>query len=269
MSLADQIDAVMGKSGGMIGREMSRYGVTLAKVTNINDPDKFNRVKCLPIGSKNEEETDWCYVMAPMGGKERGLFLFPQVDDQVVLAYIDEDPHRPIVLGSYWNTEVKPPYSVTDGKAQDYCLKTPKKIELELHDEDKKQKVTLTMPSGTVLTIDDEAQKVTVKDKNGKNALEMDLKGGNVELKADKKLTLSAGKTTITLESGGNITQKGSGTVSVEGANIKGKANSSVGLEASGSVAIKGASVEAKANGALKLNASGIAELKGTMVKIN
>lgn len=38
--------------------------------------------------------------------------------------------------------------AVQNGKAEDYAIKTPKKIELLFHDEEKKQKVTLTMPSG-------------------------------------------------------------------------------------------------------------------------
>lgn len=240
MSIADQLDAMSGKANGNIARDMSRFGLTLAKVTNITDDKKFNRVKCLPIGGKDNEETDWCYVMAPMGGPERGLFLFPQVDDLVVLGYIDEDPHRPVVLGSYWNTEVKPPFTVKDGKAQDYGFITPKKINLSIHDEDSKQKITLTMPSGTVLTIDDGAQKVSVKNKGGDSALEMDLKGGNVTLKAKTKLTLSAGQTTITLENSGNITQKGNGTVSIQGTNVKAKANASINLEGGAMAVLKG-----------------------------
>ena len=246
MSIADQIDAAMGKAGGVIGREMSRFGLTLAKVTNINDKEKLNRVKCLPIGSKDEEESDWCYVMAPLGGAERGLFVFPQVDDLVVLGYIDEDPHRPEVMGAYWNSDTKPPFTIQDGKAQDYCFKTPKEINIVLHDEDKKQKFTLTMPSGATLTIDDEGKSITLKDKDGNNSLDMDLKGGNVTLKAKTKLTLSAGDTTITLESSGNISQKANNTVSMEGTNIK-----------------------ANGSASLKLESSGSTELKGTIVKIN
>ena len=261
MSIADQLGAMMEASDHTPGREMSRPGLTLAKVTNIKDEQNLNRVKCLPIGDENEEETDWCYVMAPMGGPECGAFFFPQVNDLVVLAYLDGDPHRPLVLGGYWNTEVKPPLTVADGKAEDYTLKTPKGIELLLHDTDKKQKVTLTMPSGMVLTLDDENSKVSVQDKGGDNALSMDMKGGEVTLKAKTKVTVQAGQTTLTLESGGNITLKGNGTVSLQGTDIQGKANSKL--------AMQGTTAEIKANATLDLKASGPANLKGAIVKIN
>ena len=137
MSIAEQLDAMMGLTGGVTGREMDRSGLTLGKVTNISDDNELNRVKCLPIGGKEGEETDWCYVMTPMGGNECGMFFFPQVGDLVVLAYLDDDPHRPLVLGSLWNAEVEPPYKVTKkGKAEDYILRTPKGIELLLHDHE-------------------------------------------------------------------------------------------------------------------------------------
>ena len=87
-------------------------------------------------------------------------------------------------LGAYWNTKVKPPYVIQDGKVYDFTIKMPSGTELHLYDEPGKQKVTLTMPSGTTLTMDDEGKKVALQDKGGENALTMDLQGGNVELKA-------------------------------------------------------------------------------------
>ena len=61
--------------------EMCRTGLYLAVVTNVNDEEKLNRVKCIPIENDEQEETDWCYVMAPLGGKGCGQFFFPSVND--------------------------------------------------------------------------------------------------------------------------------------------------------------------------------------------
>lgn len=261
MSLSEQLDALLETSGNLMGREMNHFGLTLAKITNIKDDKNFNRVKCLPIGAAEEEETDWCYVMSPMGGKNCGLFLFPQVNDLVVLAYLDDDPHRPLVLGGYWNTETTPPLSVQDGKAEDYCLRTPNKIEILLHDEDGKQKLTATMPSGTVVMLDDEKKTASISDKSGDNALNMELEKGEITLKAKTKLTLSAGQTAITLEQSGNITEKSNTKIALDTTNIEGKAK--------GKLALQGATAEVKADGMLTLNASGPATLKGAIVKIN
>lgn len=253
MSLAEQLDALMGNAGVMPGRDMSRFGLTLARVTNITDDKNFNRVKCLPIGSQAQEETDWCYVMTPMGGRDCGLFFFPQVDDLVVLAYLDQDIHRPLVLGGFWNTEVTPPYPVKDGVFHEYSIRTPKKTELLLYDEDKKQTATLVMPSGAMLRLDDEKKKIQLQDKDGGNSLVMDLEPGEITLKAASKITLDVGGAQIILEKNGNITIKGSATVKTEGTDIKSKANAGLTMEGT----------------QMDLKASGPASLKGAIVKIN
>ena len=261
MSIAEELQSAMGSFGERMARSMERPGLTMAVVTNINDEEKLNRVKCLPIENENAEETDWCYVMAPLGGKEHGQFFFPSVNDLVVLGYLGGDPHRPFVLGAFWNTEVKPPYTIQDGKVHHFSIKTPSGTELLFYDEPNKQKVTLTLPSGTVLSIDDENKAVSLKDKQGENALEMDLQKGNVTLKAKTQLALSAGETSIVLESSGNLTQKANGTVSIKAVTIEEKA--------SNQISIQGAATQVKGDSVLNLQASGTATLKGSLVNIN
>ena len=121
--------------------------------------------------------------------------------------------------------------------------------------------MTLTMPSGTEIKIDDKEQSISIRDKGGDNALTMDLKGGNVGLKAKTKLTLSAGSTTITLESSGNLTEKADSKIAAQAANIETKATAKL--------AMQGAQAELKASATLDLNGSGMANLKGGLVKIN
>ena len=259
--LADQMSTLMSPGGGFTANP-GVFSLMLATVKNINDDKKLNRVKCLPIGAPEDELTDWCYVMTPMGGKERGLFLFPQVGDLVVLGYLENDPHRPIVLGGFWCTESKPPVAISEGKAEDYCLKTPQKVELTLHDEDKKQKLTITMPSGTVIEIDDEQQTVTTKNKGGDTSLLMKMKDGEIELKAKSKLSLTVGNASVVLEKSGNITIKGSGgDITIEGKGINGKAQ--------GTLAMQGLDASVKATKDLTLSATATASVKGTLLKLN
>lgn len=260
-NIAEQMLDAMNGMGYSIENKMQRTGLALAVVTNINDEQKLNRVKCLPIENEQLEETDWCYVMAPLGGKECGQFFFPNVNDLVVLAYLGGDPHRPLVLGAIWNTVVKPPYTIQDGKVYNFSIKTPGGSELLFYDEPKKQKVTLTLPSGTTLTIDDENQAVALRDKGGENTLNMDLKGGNVSLKAKTKLELSAGSTTVTLEAAGSLAAKASKEITMETATLT--------ENGSAKVSVQGAQVEVKATGTMDLQASGVATLKGSMVNIN
>ncbi len=261
MGIAEEFQAALDASGHTFERQMEQPGVTLATVTNITDPDKLNRVKCVPVESENAGETDWCYVMSPLGGAGCGQFFFPNVDDLVVLAYLGGDPHRPLVLGAIWNTQVTPPYIIEDGKVHNYSIKTPGGTELLFYDEPEKQKVTLTLPSGTVLSIDDENKLICLKDQAGENALEMNLEGGEITLKAKTKLTLSAGDTAVVLEQAGNLSQSASSKVSIECATLEGKGSSQVSLQ--------GAAVEVKADSTMTLQSSGPAAVKGAVVNIN
>ncbi len=259
--LADSFGSFLQQGDGVPGQHSS-FGLTLATVKNIKDDQNLNRVKCLPITAKDEELSEWCYVMTPMSGAQRGLFLFPQVGDLVVLAYLNHDPHSPIVLGGFWNSESKPPLAVKDGKAEDYCLITPQHVELTLHDEEKKQKLTVKMPSGIVVEIDDEKQTLSAKSSDGSTALEMKMKDGEAELKAKSKLTLSAGNASVVLDKNGNIAVKGSGgAVTLEGKKVEGKAQ--------GTLSLQGMDASVQATKDLKLSATGTASLKGTMLKLN
>ena len=125
MSIAEEFQAALNSVGYTLERQMERAGLALGVVTNVSDPNELNRVKCVLVENDQNEETDWCYVMAPLGGQGCGQFFFPKVNDLVVLGYLNGDPHRPMVLGAYWNTTVKPPYVIQNGKVYDYIIKTP------------------------------------------------------------------------------------------------------------------------------------------------
>ncbi len=241
---------------------MKARGLTLAKITNIKDPENRNRVKCQPISAdKDVSETDWCYCIAPMAGKNYGMHCHPQVGDSVLLGYLGDDVHHPIVIGSYWAEQADATYPVKDGVNEIRSIKTPSGIEIKLDDEKDKQKLSITVPSGTLVSLDDEKKTISVQDKKAENKLIINWEKGEITLAAKTKLTLSAGDTSLTLESSGNMEGKASKAVKLTGADVAIKGNSSVKAD--------GASVELKASGMLKAQASGNAVIKGAMVQIN
>ncbi|XME02548.1 phage baseplate assembly protein V [Lachnospiraceae bacterium C1.1] len=240
-----------------IERRSKRLGLTLAKVTNIKDPENKNRVLCKPVTGEKEKdilEMEWADVIQPLSGKNAGTFLLPSVDDVVLIAYLDGDPHCPYVVGGVWDKKSTAPYKMKDGKNNDFSFKTPGGSELHFSDQKDKQKITLSTPKGTEICLDDENEKLTVTDKKKKNTITINIKKGEIEIKAEKKLTLAAGDTSLVMESSGKATLKGKGAVSIEGSSIKENAKSSM--------EIKGASTKVEASGKLTLKGS-MADLKG------
>lgn len=247
-----------------IQEEMQRVGLTLAKVTNITDPDKLNRVMCKPVvsdGEKDVLETEWCPVVQPLSGKSCGHFYMPSVDDLVLLAYLNGDPHCPYVIGGTWNGDSPAPYTVANGKNFNFSVRTPGGTELLFYDEKDKEYIEMKTPKGAKLTINDEQQKAELSDPEGKNLITINWKNGEMCVTADKKITLAAGSTQIVMESSGNLTMKADKTVSIQGTDIETSASNgftakgaAANVEASGKLTLKGASTDLKGPAGVNIN---------------
>ena len=97
------------------------YGVVIGIVTNNNDPEGKYRVKVrypwLADGDQTGgEESHWARVASMMTGAERGSFWLPEVDDEVLISFVQGDMQQPVVVGSLWNGVDKSPYGNHGGK---------------------------------------------------------------------------------------------------------------------------------------------------------
>lgn len=89
---------------------MSRMsGVITGQVMSVNDPDGQGRVqvKFPYLGGQNESY--WAPVATLMSGGGRGSWFMPEVGDEVLVAFNQDDPAHPHILGYLWNGENQPP----------------------------------------------------------------------------------------------------------------------------------------------------------------
>ena len=78
----------------------------LAKVVSVNDPQRLNRIEIelyAHSGSTGQEGRLWARVATPFAGPDKGAFFLPDVDDEVVVSFINGDSRYPVILGSLWN----------------------------------------------------------------------------------------------------------------------------------------------------------------------
>ncbi|OEF97195.1 hypothetical protein BHF68_05840 [Desulfuribacillus alkaliarsenatis] len=229
-------------------------GVTVGIVTDINDPAKLGRVKVKLINrDQSDWETDYIRVMTPMTGKEWGSFFFPEVGDEVLVAFSHGEIMKPYVLGSLWNKHYKPPHKIEDQKNDIRKIKTRCGHEIIFNDEKSKESIEIKTPKQLSIMLDDEKEVITIQDKNGKNIMTIDSKNGQIQVKADKKITLQSGKSNVILdaqkdslhiESGSSIHMK-SQQISISAkSTLDIKAGSSLTVKSDGPATIKGATVK-------------------------
>ena len=191
-------------------------GVVVGVVTNNQDPDGLGRVKVQFPWLSDADESDWARIVSPMAGKERGLYVLPEVDDEVLVVFEHGDVRFPYVLGALWNGKDKPPADNSDGKNNVRLLKSRSGHVIRLSDEDGKEKIEII-------------------DKSEKNSIVFDTANNTITLTADKDIILSAPQGTIKLD-GQKIEAKSSADAKVE-------AGAGMDVKASATLNIKGATV--------------------------
>jgi len=87
-------------------------GSYLAKVVSVNDPEGLSRVKIRLLSFDGSDEQDaeiWARVAVPFAGNDRGAFFIPDVDDEVLVSFVNGDPRQPIVIGGLWSGSADAP----------------------------------------------------------------------------------------------------------------------------------------------------------------
>ena len=148
-----------------------------------------------------------------------GSFFIPEVGDEVLLGFLNNDPRFPVILGMMYSKKNAPPYT-PDKKNPIKAFVT--KNQLKMVFEDEKKNIIIETPSKNIITISDENKKITIEDQN-KNKIEMSSSG--IVMDSPKDINIKA-KGKINIEAMQNITIKSSGgDVASQGLNVKAKAN--------------------------------------------
>ena len=174
------------------------YGVAPALVIDIKDPDNQGRVKVtLPwsIDAKGARYEGWARLATALAGNNRGTWLIPDVDDEVLVAFEQGDPRRPYVLGGLWNGRDAAPESM-DGSGRNFkkVLRSRNGVKVTLDDQDGQEQLVLETPGGQKITLKDGPGAVEVVDSNG-NSVKLETAG--ITVTASAKVTVNASQVAI------------------------------------------------------------------------
>jgi uncharacterized protein involved in type VI secretion and phage assembly len=166
------------------------FGVTIGIVTNNHDPEGLGRVKLKLPWLSEDIETHWARVATPMAGNGRGLYVLPEVHDEVLVAFEHGMVEFPYVLGSLWNGKDTPPETNEDGKNNRRLLRSRQ---------------------GHVIVLDDtEGQEhIRICDMTGHNSIVIESAHNTLTIQVEGDVTLRA-KGQITIQSdGGDLAFRG------------------------------------------------------------
>jgi uncharacterized protein involved in type VI secretion and phage assembly len=186
-------------------------GVAVALVTQNQDPDGLGRVR-VRFPWFDDTESFWARLSTPMAGKDRGLVLIPEVDDEVLVAFEREDLRFPYILGGVWNGVDTPPIANDDGNNDKRMFKSRKGHTL-LFDDGAQGVVELRHENGGVVKLGDD--EILVDDGQG-NIVSINNKSGAMKLQASGSLEIKAA--TITIEATGTLELKANATMTIRGA---------------------------------------------------
>ncbi|MCG8331248.1 MAG: type VI secretion system tip protein VgrG [Chitinophagales bacterium] len=212
------------------------------------DPEKEFRVLIKIPVLKEVKEDIWArlstfYTTTNKGGS----FFYPEIGDEVLVGFLNNDPRYPVILGSMYSKKNAPPF--TDAQNKNNSQKAIiTKSKLKIGFDDQKKDIIITTPKGNTLELSESGKKVTLKDQN-KNSIEMS--SGGIKVKSNTNITISA-KSKITLDAA-NIDIKAKANLKLNGGLVD--------IKAKMKAALQGLTTQVKA--------STVAILKGALVKIN
>ena len=191
----------------------SMQGLMIGIVTDIEDPDGENRVRVKIPSINAGEQGIWARMAAPDAGKERGLFFRPEVDDEVIVGFILNDPRQMIILGMLHSSAKAAPITVTSTNDEKGYVSREK---LKFIFNDKEKSLKIETPAGKKVTISEQDGIISIEDENS-NKITMDSSGITIE--AASTLTLKGGSS-VKIEAP-SISVNGSGTTEIKGGLVK------------------------------------------------
>ncbi len=168
------------------------------------DPEKEFRVKVRIPSINNDANIAWARLGATDAGKARGSFFFPEVGDEVILGFFNDDPRQPVILGSLYSSVNTPSIQPAD-KNPLKGITTREGLKITFDDE--KKIMTLLTPGKQSITIDDDKKTIELADAN-ENKVLMSKDGIKLDSAKDVIINAPKGEVKITAKAKVEISAK-------------------------------------------------------------
>ncbi|MFD2036111.1 type VI secretion system tip protein VgrG [Belliella marina] len=206
-------------------------GLQIGIVSQLEDDNGEDRILVkIPIINSSDEGI-WCRVSSLDAGESRGVFFRPEIGDEVVVGFLNEDPNQPIVLGGLHSSAKPAPITAKDDNHEKGII-TRSELKITFNDDTKT--ICIESPGGKKISLDEDGSQISIEDENS-NQIILDADG-------------------IQIISGKDLNIKASGDIAIEGMNVTGKASAQIKVEGSAGA---------------EISSSASTVVKGSIVQIN
>jgi Rhs element Vgr protein len=247
--LAGMSDVSAPPASGLTPAATGLFNGTVVKVSE--DPDSQYRILVsIPQFGKYGDGI-WARISNFYATQGAGAFFSPEIGDEVIVGFVNEDPRFPIILGSLYSSKNVKPFGSSESDADNSVKGIVSRSGIIIAFDDENKIWTVATPNQNTIIISDLDKKITIQDEN-QNEIVMSANG--IDLSSQKNINISAMQNvTLTGGQGVNITSE-AGNVITTAVNIEDNANMDYNMEA-------GRNVDVQSQ--LQLT------LKGATVKIN
>lgn len=170
-------------------------GLQIGVVSKLeDDPEKEYRIQVrLPIIDPGEEGV-WARIALIDAGKNRSAFFMPEIGDEVLVGFLNDDPRHPVVLGMLHSSAKPAPVKASDDNHEKGFV-TRGDLRVLFNDDEKS--ISISTPKGNQLIISEKEGSIVLSDENN-NAITLDSSGikiesaGDIVLSAKKKVDIDA-----------------------------------------------------------------------------
>ena len=231
-------------------------GVVVGLVTAI-DEEIPGRIKVHFTTHEAEHETDFIRIATTMGGKNRGTFFMPEIDDEVLVCFEQGDFRRPYVLGGLFNGLDKPKDAASlvnsaDGSIGVRAITTRVGHSLKFTDADSGKGIKLATGGEQV------------------ESLTLDAAGHSITIESSGNITIKAGDSgTVSIKAGTSMTLEAMSSLELKAPTVKVNGDGQIEIKSGGQLSLQGTQTTVKGDAMASIESSGVLQVQGSLVKIN
>ena len=162
------------------------------------DPLGEQRLRVLLPVLGDEQSAVWARLALPHAGAEHGFVFRPEIGDEVVVGFLNEDPRQAVVLGALFSSASAPPGDYAEASEENEAkgIVTRAGTTIGFVDADMPS-VFIETPAGNKLLLDDDGEQLSLTDQHG-NSLMLSADGIAINSTAD-----------LAIEASGEVSIKG------------------------------------------------------------